>query len=308
MEDLLFRLLCDYKISPPVELVRGVEPIQYSLHDTMEKVLPLYSDSIDDASQMAVVELAVIGTTSCMGKGKGHGYWEDGKGEDEDEQQSLVNKWFHKAVAKGHLSVVQAVLEAGVNINKHLWEISRKEACNTFNIATPALYKAVQLGDLKIINLLIQNHACVNSSDTWTGTYRTDIHQVSILHCAVTGGHLEVCRLLLEATADPMSAKKKTLACGPDKGKGRKSALFSAASGGSAEICSLLLEFRANPGDGCSDEDSSDYGKSYEVFRQSPLEIAKGQKCKDVLTAAAADWCCNPEWRGWRCYTCGAQN
>merc|ERR1712216_29792 len=126
------------------------------------------------------------------------------------------------------------------NVNDHLWEICNRKL-SLWDVSggpnrekaiegTSALYKAVQVGDPKIIKLLIQNRACLNSGRKWEGTYRFQVRDESILHCAVMGGHLEVCKLLLEARADPMSALTREYVVGPDKCKGKRSSLFAAAS------------------------------------------------------------------------------
>lgn len=118
----------------------------------------------------------------------------------------------HMAAREGNLEVVQALVQAGANIDKRnaFKETPIMLACITGSAKiveyllskeaqinqpgwTPLLYAATN-GQNEIVKLLIENHAYIDSSAPNGSTP---------LMMAVRGGHISTAQLLLEEGADP---------------------------------------------------------------------------------------------------------
>ena len=91
--------------------------------------------------------------------------------------------WLYIAARKGHLEIVNALLQNKADPNHALTD------------GTTPLYIAAQIGHLEIVNALLQNKADPNHARTADGT--------TPLYMAVQKGQLEVVKALLQQSADP---------------------------------------------------------------------------------------------------------
>ena len=138
------------------------------------------------------------------------------------------------ASAEGHANIVQLLLESGADVNLKIEELSRYGS---------AFVAASAEGHANIVQLLLESGADVNLKNEHSLDYGT------ALEAASAQGHANIVQLLLESGADV------NLEC---ESRHYLSALVTASAEGHASIVQLLLESGANVN--FKNEHSLDYG------------------------------------------------
>ena len=124
--------------------------------------------------------------------------------------------WLYIAARKGHLEIVNALLQNKADPNHALTD------------GTTPLYIAAQIGHLEIVNALLQNKADPNHAST-DGT--------TPLYMAVQKGYLEIVNALLQNKADPNHARTAD----------GTTPLYMAVQKGQLEVVKALLQQSADP-------------------------------------------------------------
>jgi ankyrin repeat protein len=130
----------------------------------------------------------------------------------------------HRAAEKGHLRVIQVLLSAGAEVDSKAKSAPTTEktvvkfkyySLMFFSYGSTALHCAAQYGRLGVIQVLLSAGAEVDSKDKSAPTTEKTVVKFkyyslmffrwngwTALHWAANNGHLDSCRLLVEARAD----------------------------------------------------------------------------------------------------------